>query len=305
MSKYRSPLSAEQLRLLSCRNSKRGWFSALTHFGLLLTTGVCVHVLIQAHWMSLAFLMLLAHGMIYTFLGYAGMGHELVHATVFESKRANNALFALVSFLTWNNPVYFRASHRVHHRHTLQEGVDYEVGTQGLKLNWRHLIQCVFDVWAFKRALVILLNNACNRAPGPFAEQAFPPASAERRRLVWAARWILAGHCAIALAAVLRQAWVLVVLITLAPFICTPPNRILAALQHGGMQSNTTDYRQSTRTVMIPKALAFLYWNMNYHIEHHMFPSVPYFNLPQLQALLAEDLPEPVRGVPSIVRILT
>ena len=25
----------------------------------------------------------------------------------------------------------------------------------------------------------------------------------------------------------------------------------------------------------------FIYWNMNYHVEHHMFPMVPYHALPQ------------------------
>ena len=32
----------------------------------------------------------------------------------------------------------------------------------------------------------------------------------------------------------------------------------------------------------------FLYWNMNYHIEHHIFPTVPYYNLPALRRYLEE-----------------
>ena len=28
----------------------------------------------------------------------------------------------------------------------------------------------------------------------------------------------------------------------------------------------------------------FVYWNMNYHVEHHMFPMVPYHALPALHA---------------------
>ena len=32
---------------------------------------------------------------------------------------------------------------------------------------------------------------------------------------------------------------------------------------------------------------------MNYHVEHHMFPLVPYHALPQLHELVKEDLPEP------------
>ena len=35
----------------------------------------------------------------------------------------------------------------------------------------------------------------------------------------------------------------------------------------------------------------FLYWNMNYHVEHHMFPMVPYHALPQLHEEIKADLP--------------
>ena len=30
---------------------------------------------------------------------------------------------------------------------------------------------------------------------------------------------------------------------------------------------------------------------MNYHVEHHMFPMVPYHALPRLHALIKHDLP--------------
>ena len=37
----------------------------------------------------------------------------------------------------------------------------------------------------------------------------------------------------------------------------------------------------------------FIYLNMNYHIEHHMFTMVPYYNLPKLHELIKHDLPVP------------
>jgi fatty acid desaturase len=33
----------------------------------------------------------------------------------------------------------------------------------------------------------------------------------------------------------------------------------------------------------------FLYWNMNYHVEHHMFPMVPYHRLAQLHEEIKHD----------------
>jgi MocE subfamily Rieske [2Fe-2S] domain protein len=35
----------------------------------------------------------------------------------------------------------------------------------------------------------------------------------------------------------------------------------------------------------------FIYWNMNYHVEHHMFPLVPYHALPKLHEIVKDDCP--------------
>jgi Na+-transporting NADH:ubiquinone oxidoreductase subunit F len=37
----------------------------------------------------------------------------------------------------------------------------------------------------------------------------------------------------------------------------------------------------------------YLYWNMNYHVEHHMYPLVPYHALPRLHAAVKDDCPTP------------
>ena len=41
----------------------------------------------------------------------------------------------------------------------------------------------------------------------------------------------------------------------------------------------------------------FIYWNMNYHVEHHMFPMVPYHALPRLHEAIKHDLPAPSRSI--------
>jgi MocE subfamily Rieske [2Fe-2S] domain protein len=46
----------------------------------------------------------------------------------------------------------------------------------------------------------------------------------------------------------------------------------------------------------------YLYWNMNYHVEHHMSPLVPYHALPRLHALVKEDMPVPYDGILAAYR---
>ncbi len=64
-------------------------------------------------------------------------------------------------------------------------------------------------------------------------------------------------------------------------------------LQHGGLADNVVDHRLNSRTVYMNPVSRFIYWNMNYHVEHHMFPMVPYHALPRLHALIKDDLPAP------------
>jgi fatty acid desaturase len=43
---------------------------------------------------------------------------------------------------------------------------------------------------------------------------------------------------------------------------------------------------QSTRSTVSNRAVSFFFNNQNYHLEHHLFPRVPWYNLPKLHELL-------------------
>jgi len=73
-------------------------------------------------------------------------------------------------------------------------------------------------------------------------------------------------------------------------------------LQHAGLAENVIDHRLNSRTVYMNPISRFIYWNMNYHIEHHMFPMVPYHQLPGLHAMIRHDLPAPNTSILSAYR---
>ncbi|MCZ6855704.1 MAG: fatty acid desaturase, partial [Gammaproteobacteria bacterium] len=60
---------------------------------------------------------------------------------------------------------------------------------------------------------------------------------------------------------------------------------------------NIPDFRQNSRTFTCSWLPAFYYWNMQYHIEHHMFPAVPFYNLAKLRRAIEYDLPEAPHGL--------
>jgi fatty acid desaturase len=47
-----------------------------------------------------------------------------------------------------------------------------------------------------------------------------------------------------------------------------------------------------TRTVTSNRAVSFLMCNLNYHLEHHLCPGIPWYNLPRMHALLREEFKE-------------
>jgi fatty acid desaturase len=63
--------------------------------------------------------------------------------------------------------------------------------------------------------------------------------------------------------------------------------------QHIGLAEDVLDHRLNSRTVYMNPIFRFLYWNMNYHVEHHIFPTVPYHALPKLHQAIKADCPTP------------
>ena len=79
-----------------------------------------------------------------------------------------------------------------------------------------------------------------------------------------------------------------------------PVTDLLHLAQHTGLQMNVQDHRYSTRSFTASPVVRFFYFNMNHHIEHHMFPMVPFYNLPKLGAALRDQLPEPCKGLAGV-----
>ena len=67
--------------------------------------------------------------------------------------------------------------------------------------------------------------------------------------------------------------------------------------QHAGLAENVLDHRLNSRTIYLGPIHRYLYWEMNYHLEHHLFPLVPYHKLARLHELIKADMPRPYHGL--------
>jgi len=230
-----------------------------------------------------AVLLLIPHFMAWSFLGWAGIGHELFHRSVFSVKWLNVALFRLFSILTWSNFGYFEVTHPVHHRGTLGD-TDLEADPQGRLSPLGTLGLLTIDLGALYRRLRIIALNSVGIVPGGRLAKAFPPGSVEFAKLRDGARAVLAGQALLIGACLAFGSPFLALALSLAPFCVTFPNRTLAALQHFNLSADDRpdSYASSTRTVVLDPVTEFFYAGMNFHLEHHHFPSVPHYNLRQV-----------------------
>ena len=60
---------------------------------------------------------------------------------------------------------------------------------------------------------------------------------------------------------------------------------------HCGLRDNIADFRKCVRSIRIDPLSSFLYWRMNWHMEHHMYAGVPCYNLRKLSRAIAADCP--------------
>jgi fatty acid desaturase len=90
----------------------------------------------------------------------------------------------------------------------------------------------------------------------------------------------------------------------LFPKFFTFLNAIWGLTQHMGLKEDTKDHRLSTRSVRLSMIPSFIYWKMEYHIEHHMFPMVPSYNLPKLYEEIKYQLPKPQKLIEAYKEII-
>ena len=135
-----------------------------------------------------------------------------------------------------------------------------------------------------------MLRNAAGNLSA--AEKTFIPEQEQPKAIRIARVWLAIYAATIALALAIGS-WLPLMLVGL-PRLYGAWHRVMTGLlQHGGLAENVTDHRLNCRTVLMNPVSRFIYWNMNYHVEHHMFPMVPYHALPRLHELIKHDLPAP------------
>jgi fatty acid desaturase len=289
---YRTELDKETLKQLTQRCDRQGFLRIISLLAMVICTGaIAYYAFLHWPWWAVIAACYL-HGTLFQFVGISGPGHELSHYTVFKTRALNSFFSRLTGFITWNDYFSFRLSHNKHHQLTVHKGLDGEVvlPQKITMLDWFYFF--TFDFRKLYQSIKGLVMLSAGIIKGDWAETIMPKFMTKERRKVFGwARVLLVGHIILAGIFLYTGQWFLIVIFTLAPFYAQWLNILCASTQHAGMQPDVSDYRLCCRTVILNPFLAFLYCNMNYHVEHHMYAAVPFYNLPKLRKAIEHDIP--------------
>jgi fatty acid desaturase len=209
------------------------------------------------------------------------LSHEAHHHLLFRRRSINHALNVLLCIPLLHSPSAYRVLHQLHHRFLGGPGDpdEYRNYTGSARLRWvLQWVRLTIGTLVYMPMIPIVAWRRATSSERPFIAIEYAGMAA-----IWAVAF------AVVPLGVLLQVW-------LIPGIAVGYiSGVRALAQHA--LTDGRDPLLASRTVRSNRAVAFFLLNENYHLEHHLFPEIPSYNLPRLHALLRDRLPYSVDAV--------
>jgi Na+-transporting NADH:ubiquinone oxidoreductase subunit F len=286
---YQCPVPRETMRKLLERRDGPAIRDTVLWFALILASGFATYALWGSWWAIVPYAL-------YSVL-YASSSdsrwHEAGHGTAFKTDWMNNTLYEIASFMVMRESTPWRWSHTRHHSDTIIIGRDPEIAVPRPP-NLKKIIQSFFNLEVYPKYFSHIALHSISRMTAE--EKTYIP-EAEFPKVYRKARVYLAIYLSVIGLAIYSRSILPLLFVGFAQLFGSWLRPIYGYTQHAGLAENVLDHRLNCRTVYMNPIHRYLYWNMNYHVEHHMFPLVPYHALPKLHAAVMEDCPTPYAGL--------
>ena len=299
---YQCPVEREAMRGLLERRDSSAIRDTILWFALIVTSALITFALWGSWWAALPYMVFAAL--------YASTSdsrwHESGHGTAFRTDWMNDALYEIASFMVMRESTVWRWSHNRHHSDTIIVGRDPEIAVPKPP-DITAILLSFLNIQVYRKYFGRIVLHAFGRMANE--EKTFIPES-EFPKVYLRGRIYILMYLSVIATAVLSRSILPLMLVGFSNFFGTWLLVTYGLTQHAGLAENVLDHRLNCRTVYMGRIHRYLYWNMNYHVEHHMFPLVPYHALPRLHALIRDDCPEPYTSlfaawceiVPTILR---
>ncbi len=203
-------------------------------------------------------------------VGLSALMHEGSHHLLFRSRRLSRAAGFCCGIPVLISVTAYRHLHLRHHafERTERDPDDVEhLARKPLGLVLLYYALLVVGTYLYFPHVAI---TGARLAPGA-RERALIAGEYALLLGVLGAGWILAPDA-------MLRAW-------LVPMVLAAQITNLRSLAEHGLTTGGNPFT-ATRSVRSNRVVSFFLCNLNYHLEHHLFPAVPWYNLPALHQLL-------------------
>jgi fatty acid desaturase len=271
-------LSNEELRTLQGRSDLRGAVRLTIHLALLIAAAWLVAI--SSGWTMLPAVFTLGLVQVALF----APAHETMHQTAFASRRANAIVGWLTSCPSLLNWHFYTAFHLAHHRHTQVPGRDPELMAAApttLGGYWLRILGVPF--WTLR------LKVAWDCLRGDLSEYPYV-AAAVAPKIIRGGRAMILLMVGGSIVAALAFGWATPLLYWIGPQLLGQPLlRAYLLAEHTGCTEDRNGLT-NTRTTLTSAPVRLLMWDMPYHAEHHLFPSIPFHRLADAHGLIRSRL---------------
>ena len=215
--------------------------------------------------------------------------HECGHRTAFASRALNDTVAWWAGVLSFYNADFYRRYHQWHHRYTHQIGLDPELEDPPPVTRAAYLLELSGIPWWIGKLRSHLQGLLGRLDHKPYLPAEAHPAVMRSIRLQWAVYGLLLLLSLPGANGAILWLW----LLPLA--IGQPLLRFVMLAEHGGCPF-IADGRRNTRTTLTLAPLRRLMWQMPFHAEHHLYPSLPFHSLAEAHSLVQGHLAQLDRG---------
>ncbi|MGG6296673.1 fatty acid desaturase family protein [Leptolyngbya sp. AN02str] len=290
----RQLLAADELAMLNERSNLKGGMQLAKHLAVMAASGIIWATQMEHWWLALPALVVYGFSLAAMFATV----HECGHRTAFANNRVNDVVAWWAGVLSFYNSTFYRRYHKWHHRFTQIPGKDPELDDPKPASFKDYVVEVSAIPWWMGK-----VKTHTRIAMGHVQNYPFLPESAYGE-VIRSTRWQLAVYSgAIALSILAGHPWAVLLYWVLPMAVGQPLLRAILLAEHTGCTEDENPFT-NTRTTLTMLPVRLLMWNMPYHAEHHLYPSMPFHALPAAYGKLSQHWQQVEHGYVTVNRKL-
>ena len=275
-------LPATLIKDLAKQDDAKAWMS-VTGLLLVLAACICVSQIVWSPWVIVPAVLIIASRQQACFV----LAHDAAHYRLFKNRLLNDVVGCALATPVGISMRTYRVLHRLHHNH-LYGPQDPDIPLHGGYPRGRSYLlkKLLIDLSGrtAPKTIAYFLGAPAINDENPNNKKPVHDTAPTLRQAARLDRWLVVGfHVGLPLLIAISGHLVAYLILWILP-LCTIFQALLrfrAICEHGAVKDQNSPLL-AARTNLGSKWLRwFLFpYHVNYHVEHHLYPAIPHYNLP-------------------------